>query len=233
MLKQNAISSKALTSKSASFTTETGSVGLSTSNLADSALSELELLRDAGEMRHSELTVGHHARQPFLNKLEMGDRLAKLDTLHAVFYSSLVRADRTASSSPSYHEARGLENLVCTSAKIFGVSQLILVRHKNVSEGNISVLSDSKAKLALHFLANHTRGALLNNKSLNSATIILIAGPDDHVAKSSIADPPLSPIENPATLDFAGICPQCGSITSICGLSQTEAENLLKGDALG
>ena len=157
-------------------------------------------------MRYGELRVGHHARQTFLYELEASDRLAELNPLSCVLDSCFVGSRLDTGCHPSHHEAGGLENFVGASSEVLRVSQLITIGNEAILESDVSVLSDPERHFALHLPWHETRRALLNDESLNSATIILITSPNNYITHGSVADPAFLAIQNIAAFNFASRC---------------------------
>ena len=155
-------------------------------------------------MRYGELTVGHHARQTFLYELEAGDGLSELNPLSCVLDSCLVGSRLDTCCHPSHHEARRLENFVCSSCEVLRVSQLITIGNKAILESNVSVLSDPERHFAFHLSRQETWRSLLDDESLNPAAIILITSPYNDIAHGSVADPSFLAVQNPSAFDTAG-----------------------------
>ena len=154
-------------------------------------------------MRYGELRVGHHARQTFLYELKAGNRLSELNPLSCVLDSCFVSARLDTSRHPSYHKTRGLENFVGASSEVLRVSQLITIGDEAVLESDVSVLGDPERHFALHFSWHETWRTLLNDESLNIASIIFVTGPNNYIAHRSVADPTFLAIQNPTALNTA------------------------------
>ena len=184
-------------------------------------------------MRNRELRIRHHARKTLLNQLKASNWLSELNSLGCVLDSCLVSSGRDTCRHPSYHKATRFKNLVCAGRKVLRMRQLVAVRNEAILKNDISVLSDSERHLSLHLLRHEARTSFFNDKGLDSATIVLISRPDNHVAHSGVSDPAFLSIEDPTALNLPCRSLQPRSITTIIRLSQSKAEDFFEFHAAG
>lgn len=105
--------------------------------------------------------------------------------------------------------------------------QLILVGYEAVLECDVCVLSHLEHNFAFHFCGGKTLRSFLNDESLNSVTIVPVSSPDNHVAESTVANPALLAIQDPAAIDFTSRRLQVRGVATVSWLGKPKAENLI------
>jgi len=108
------------------------------------------------------------------------------------------------------------------------MSKLVVIRNKAIFEDYIRVLGESEPEFSLHFLAEHSIGALFDDEGLHTSFIFFVASPDDYVAEGGVTDPSLLSIKDPAAFDFARSCFESRCVTAVGRLGQSETEYLFE-----